>query len=162
MGKIRVAPKASKLTTSCWWYGTRIRCQRPWNVKSRMRKARSSPTQTWIAWGKLVQLRSFTFLQCTSSIYDSVTITISEFKGTDFGRRRRFLLRRFCILQIIGPRSHLDSMWLQFAWHTSDKAKEPRRVARAKDMENFIEELHTWPWHTELRTECTQGWFRSP
>ena len=58
------------------WHRTRIRCQRPWNVKSRMRKARSSPTQTWIAWGKLVQLRSFTFLQCTSSIYDSVTISI--------------------------------------------------------------------------------------
>ena len=87
--------------------------------------------------------------------------TISEFKGTDFGRRRRFLLRRFCILQIIGPRSHLDSMWSLFARDTSDKAKEPRRVARAKDMENFIEELHTGPWHTELRTECTQGWSRS-
>ena len=87
--------------------------------------------------------------------------TISEFKGTDFGRRRRFLLRRFCILQIMGPRSHLDSMWSQFAWDTSDTTKEPRRVARAKDMENIKEELHTGPWHTELRTECTQGWFRS-
>ena len=83
--------------------------------------------------------------------------TISEFKGTDFGRRRRFLLRRFCILQIMGPRSHLDSMWSQFAWDTSDTTKEPRRVARAKDMENIKEELHTGPWHTELRTECTQG-----
>ena len=88
--------------------------------------------------------------------------TISEFKGMDFGRRRRFLLRRFCILQIMGPRSHLDSMWSQFAWDTSDKAKEPRRVARAKDMENFKEELHTGPWHIELLRECTQGWFRSP
>ena len=86
----------------------------------------------------------------------------SLFKGADFRRRRRFCLRRFCILQIIGPRSHLDSMWLQFAWDTSDKAKEPRRVARAKDMENFIEELHTGPWHIELLRECTQGWFRSP
>jgi len=86
---------------------------------------------------------------------------ISEFKGTDFGRRRRFLLRRFCILQIIGPRSHLDSMWSQFAWETSDTTKEPRRVARAKSMEKFIEELHTGPWHIELLRECTQGWFRS-
>ena len=87
--------------------------------------------------------------------------TISEFKGTDFGRRRRFLLRRFCILQIMGPRSHLDSMWSQFARDTSDKAKEPRRVACAKDMENIKEELHTRPWHIELLRECTQGWFRS-
>ena len=108
-----------------------------------------------------VYMRMFAFM-CFFESFEYTTgrqscNTNSEFKGTDFGRRRRFLLRRFCILQIMGPRSHLDSMWSQFAWDTSDTTKEPRRVARAKDMENFIEELHTGPWHTELRTECTQG-----
>jgi len=33
-------------------------------------ESRASPTQTWIALEKLVQLPSFTFLQCTSSIED--------------------------------------------------------------------------------------------
>ena len=40
-------------------------CQWPWNVKSTLRKARSSTTETWITLKKTrryVQLRSFTFL----------------------------------------------------------------------------------------------------
>ena len=37
-------------------------------------------------------------------------------------------------------------------------ANAPLQVARAKEnMENIIEELHSWPWHMELLKDCTQG-----
>jgi len=68
--KTSAAPKTSKLPLHGGWYRTGTVCHWPWNVKSRIRKSRASPTQTWIALEKLVQPRVFTFLQCTSSIED--------------------------------------------------------------------------------------------
>ena len=78
--------------------------------------------------------------------------------GADFRRRRRHRCLRFCILQIIGQRSQLDSMRSQFLLNVLDMANAPRQVARAKEnMENIMMELHLGAWHTELQRECTQG-----
>ena len=41
------------------WHGTWNKSHWPWNVKSTMRKARSSPTQTWILCGKLKATYNF-------------------------------------------------------------------------------------------------------
>ncbi len=87
--------------------------------------------------------------------------THSHCEGADFRRRRRHRCLRFCILQINGQRSHLDSVRSQLLWDMSDTANAPRQVARAgenmENMENTIEELHTRAWHTELLRECTQA-----
>ena len=78
--------------------------------------------------------------------------------GADFRSRRRHRCLRFCILQIIGQRSQLDSMRSQFLLNVLDMANAPRQVARAKEnMENIMMELHLGAWHTELQRECTQG-----
>ena len=84
--------------------------------------------------------------------------TRSHCEGADFSRRRRHRCLRFCVLQINGQRSQLDSMRSQLLWDISDKANAPRQAARAKEnMENTIKELHTEPWHPEVLRECTQG-----
>ena len=84
--------------------------------------------------------------------------TRSHCEGADFRSRRRHRCLRFCIIQIIGQRSQLDSMRSQFLWDFLDMANAPRQVARAKEnMENIIMELHLGAWHTELQRECTQG-----
>ena len=85
-------------------------------------------------------------------------ILVDAAEGVDFRSRRRHRCLRFCILQIIGQRSQLDSMRSQFLWDMSDMANAPRQVVRAKEnKENILEELHTGPWRTELLRECTQG-----
>ena len=69
MASLRVArlgwlSRQAKRPLHVGWHRTRQIRQRPSNVKSTIRKARSSPTQTWIALGKngrYLQLRSFTF-----------------------------------------------------------------------------------------------------
>ena len=71
--------------------------------------------------------------------------TLSHCKGVDFRSRRRHRCLRFCILQIIGKRSQLDSVRSQFFWGMLD------------NMENSIEEVQTGPWRTELLRECTKG-----
>ena len=84
--------------------------------------------------------------------------TRSHCEGADFRSRRRHRCLRFCILQIIGQRSQLDSMRSQFLLNVLDMANAPRQVARAKEnMENIMMELHIGAWHTELQRECTQG-----
>ena len=74
----------------------------------------------------------------------TLIITLSHCKGVDFRSRRRHRCLRFCILQIIGKRSQLDSVRSQFFWGMLD------------NMENSIE-LQTGPWRTELLRECTKG-----
>jgi len=70
----------------------------------------------------------------------------SHYEGVDFRSRRRHRCLRFCVLQIIGQRSQLDSMRSQFLWDMLDMANAPLQVARAKEnMENIIEELHSGP-----------------
>ena len=51
-GKTSVASKMST-TTTAWWPASHWKTM-PWNVKSTIRKSRASPTQTWIAFAKLV------------------------------------------------------------------------------------------------------------
>ena len=62
--------------------------------------------------------------------------------------RRRHGQRRVIVLQIIGPRSHIDSMmWSQFLLDMSDTDNIPRRVALGnceENMDNISEELRTW------------------
>ena len=54
-----MAPREAKLPLHDGWQRTRKLCQWPWYVKSTLRKARSSSTQTWIAWGKLIATYNF-------------------------------------------------------------------------------------------------------
>ena len=49
----------AKLPRHDGWRRTWQMCQWPWNVKSTIRKARPSPTQNWIALGKLVATYNF-------------------------------------------------------------------------------------------------------
>ena len=74
-------------------------------------------------------------------------------EGADFRSRRRHRCLRFCILQIIGQRSHVDSMRLQLWQHMLGIAC----ACAEENMENIIEELHMGPWRTELVRECTRG-----
>ena len=84
--------------------------------------------------------------------------TRSHCEGADFRSLRWHRRLRFCILQIIGQRSQLDSMRSQFLLNVLDMANAPRQVARAKEnMENIMMELHLGAWHTELHREITQG-----
>ena len=68
-------------------------------------------------------------------------------KGADFrnplGERRRHGRRRVFILEIIGPRSHIDSMRWQFLLDMSD-TDSPRRVALGSCEENIGNELRMW------------------
>ena len=76
--------------------------------------------------------------KCTAQAH-----SCSRYEGVDFRSRRRHRCLRFCVLQIIGQRSQLDSMRSQFLWDMLDMANAPLQVARAKEeMENIIEELH--------------------
>ena len=64
MARLGWLSRQAKLPLHVGWHRTRQICRRPSNVKSTIRKARSSPTQTWIALGKngrYLQLRRFTF-----------------------------------------------------------------------------------------------------
>ena len=68
-------PRQAKLPLHDGWYRNRQICQRPSNVKSTIRKARSSPTQTWIALGKLLATYNFSashFLHYMISILRTV------------------------------------------------------------------------------------------
>ena len=61
--------------------------------------------------------------------------------------RRRHGRRRVFILQIIGPRSHIDSMGSEFLLDMSDTDNIPRRVALGnceENMESISEELRMW------------------
>ena len=80
-------------------------------------------------------------------------ILVHRAKGADFRSplalrdRRRHGRRRVFILQIIGPRSHIDSMRSQFLLDMSDTDNTPRRVALGnckENMENVANELGTW------------------
>ena len=52
-------PSQAKLPLPDGWRWTWEMCQWPWNVKWTIRKARASPTQTWIALGKPVATYNF-------------------------------------------------------------------------------------------------------
>ena len=52
-------PRQAKPPLLRGWHGTWNKSHWPWNVKSTMRKARSSPTQTWIPLGKLEATYNF-------------------------------------------------------------------------------------------------------
>ena len=52
-------PRQAKPPLLRGWHGTWNKSHWPWNVKSTMRKARSSPTQTWNLLGKLEATYNF-------------------------------------------------------------------------------------------------------
>ena len=78
-----------------------------------------------------------------SSSY-SFTLRRSGFRKHILEHRRRHRWRRFCILHIIGPRSHINSMRWQSLCDMLDTAKAPRRVAQgdraSEDMENITDD----------------------
>ena len=78
-----------------------------------------------------------------SSSY-SFTLWRSGFRKHILEHRRRHRWRRFCILHIIGPRSHVNSTRWQSLWDMLDTAKATRRVAQgdraSEDMENITDD----------------------
>ena len=71
VARLRWLPRQAKLSLHVGWHRTRKLCQWPWNVKSTLRKARSSSKQTWIALaktGRYLQLRSFALMHFRISI----------------------------------------------------------------------------------------------
>ena len=54
-----MAHKTSNLPLPCGWLRTWQMCHWPWSVKSTIRKSKASPTQSWIALGKLVAIYNF-------------------------------------------------------------------------------------------------------
>ena len=90
-----------------------------------------------------------------SSSY-SFTLRRSGFRKHALEHRRRHRWRRFCILHIIGPRSHVNSTRWQSLWDMLDTAKATRRVAQGDRASERHGKHHRW--HTELLTECAQVW----
>ena len=81
--------------------------------------------------------------------------TCSHCEWVDFRSRRRHRCLRFCVLQIIGQRSQLDSMRSQLLWDMLDVANAPLQVARAKEkMENLDLDTRNCWGNAHI---CTQG-----
>ena len=73
-----------------------------------------------------------------------------------------------CVASVSSRSLDQDPIWTSCGRSSHGKRRIRRRNLAElhapktwKTYENFIEELHTGPWHIELLRECTQGWFRS-
>ena len=93
--------------------------------------------------------------KCPCSSSYSLTLRPSGFRKHILEHRRRHRWRRFCILHIIGPRSHVNSMRSQSLCDMLDAANAPRQLAQA---DRACENMESITDDTELPRECTQVW----